>query len=457
MTVPADPIERLAQHVSETQWRHLPEPAALAAKTFLLDTIGVAAAGTAAPYADQLRTAARRWGTGGEARVIGLPERLPAPSAALLNGFHAHNQEFDCLHERAVVHAMATIVAAALAVAERRRGVSGRDLLLAAALGVDVSATIGIASRARMSFFRPATAGIFGATAAAAKLAGLDRAAILDAFGLAYSQAAGTMQSHVEGKPALALQVGMAARAAVNAVDLAALGFAGPHQVLEGPFGYFRLMEGSWELSPLLQELGKTWRISELSHKPFPTGRATHAGIDAIQRLMAREPFAPDAVKRLTLLAPPLIHQLVARAHQPEMSASYARLCFPYVGAVAITRRDVGLGDFSPERLADPALALLAARIEVAVDDNPDRNAMSPQTVRVELFSGKILQERVEHAVGNPQNPLDRDRHLAKFRQCWRSGLAPLDPAAGERLIRLVDRLEDLADIGALLDHLVPQ
>ena len=445
-----DPIERLARHVIDTRWQDLPDAAIAAAKTFILDALGVGVSGTAAPPADRVREVVRRWGSGDEATVIGGATRLPAPAAAMVNAVQTHNQEFDCIHERAVVHPLATILPAALAVAERRGGVSGRDLILAVALGVDVATTIGMASRAPLSFFRPATAGIFGVAAAVAKLEKLDHGALLDAFGLALTQAAGTMQAHVEGKPTLALTMGFAARGGIIAVDLAAAGFPGPHQVLEGRYGYFPLMEGDWQIDPAFGELGRVWRITELSHKPFPTGRATHGGIDGIQRLVRRHGLEAGAVERVTLLAPPMIHQLVGRPYRPGMQASYARLCFPYVGAVALARGGVGVGDFTTQRFSDPAIADLASRIDVVVDENPDRNAMVPQRLRVLLKSGTRLEELIEHTLGSPQNPLGRERHLEKFRHCWTSGATRRDPAAGERLIALVDCLDELAEVSEI-------
>ncbi len=446
----SDPIEALAHRVVSARWDDL-DPAAIAAlKVFVLDTLGVCVSGSAAPLADRVRATAARWGSGEEATVIGLGTRLPAPHAALVNAVQTHNQEYDCIHEPAVVHPMATVFSALLAAAERRGKVPGRDFLLALALGIDVATTIGAAARRRLSFFRPATAGVFGVAAAVGKLEGLGFGALLDALGLAYGQAAGTMQAHIEGKPSLALQMGYAARGGINAVDLAAAGFPGPHQVLEGPYGYFRLMEGAWDSAAALRDLESRWRVTQLSHKPFPTGRATHGGIDAIQRLLARESVAPEAIERATLLAPPLICQLVGRPYQAGMEVSYARLCFPYVGAVALMRGSVEVDDFAPARLADPMLAALAARIAVVDDGNADETTMTPQRLRLFLKSGRICEAVVEHILGSPSNPLGRERHLAKFRRCWAGGARPLDAERGERIIELVDRLDLAEDATAL-------
>ncbi|HUA56214.1 MAG TPA: MmgE/PrpD family protein, partial [Candidatus Sulfotelmatobacter sp.] len=305
--------ERLAEHVVATRFEHLSAAAVAAAKTFILDSFGVGVAGACAPFAVELREAATRWGAGADAGVWGGRLRLPAPSAALVNGFQIHNQEFDCVHEPAVVHALSVPQAAALAFAERAGGVPGRELLTALALGVDVAAGLGVAARAGLRFFRPATAGAFGAVAALARLAGFDANRLIDAWGIVYGQIGGTMQSHVEGKPLLPLQIGFAARAAVNAVDLAAAGLDGPRDLFEGKYGYLRLFEGAWDLEPVWRDLGRCWRIAELSHKPFPTGRATHGGLDGILQLQARHGFAAADVDAVRVIAPPLIHQLVGR------------------------------------------------------------------------------------------------------------------------------------------------
>jgi 2-methylcitrate dehydratase PrpD len=369
---------------------------------------------------------------------------------------HSHNQEFDCIHELAVVHPLTTIQSAALAYAERAQSISGRDLILALALGVDVATSIGMAAQTGLKFFRPATAGIFGVVAAVGKLAGLEQAALLDAFGLAYAQAAGSMQAHAEGGPALALQMGFAAMAGIRAVDLAKAGFPGPHAVLEGRFGYFPLFEGAWDVAPVWAELGQVWRVTQVSHKPFPSGRATHGGIDGLLQLRARHGMQANHVESVTLRAPSLIYELVGRPLQPDMQVSYARLCFAYVGALALAGGGGDLTDFYPERLADQDLHALGQRVHVVIDDNPDPNALSPQTVIVRLKNGQEHALTLPHTLGSPQRPLPYEQHLAKFRRCLTAAVQPLSVDAGDRLIAMVEQLDDLPYSHALLQPLQP-
>src|SRR5262249_39648369 len=155
--------------------------------------------------------------------------------------YQVHCQEFDCVHEGAVVHPMAAILPSLVGWAERAGGVTGETLLRAVVAGVDVATTLGLCSRAPMRFFRPANSGGFGAVAGLALLAGLSEMQTRDALGAYYGQCSGTMQAHVEASPQLALQMGFAARNALTAVELARRGMPGPRAPISGPFGYFAL------------------------------------------------------------------------------------------------------------------------------------------------------------------------------------------------------------------------
>ena len=446
-----DAILGLSEHVARTGYGDLPAAAIAATKTFLLDTIGVGVAGSAGPWVDDLVGCLEGWGASDQATVFARSTRVPAPAAALANAYQIHNSEFDCVHEGAVVHAMTAVLAATLAHAERGGGVRGRELITALALGVDVACHIGAASRSALTFFRPGTAGGFGATAAVGKLMGFDAPAMVRAMGIAYGQMCGTMQAHSEGSILLALQVGFNARNALVACDLAARGVPGVTHVLEGPFGYYRLFEGEHDAAAIRDAPGRIWRVTELSHKPFPSGRATHGLVDGLLALQRRSGFTASDVERVTVSVPPLVHHLVSRPVIDRPEPGYARLCAAYVGARALLGGTVELEDFRPPALSDAPTRALAQRFAMRVDDNPDPNALGPVTVSVELGPRRQRHElRVDHMYGSPARPMTRDAHLKKFRRNWTSGARPLDEADGERLIRLVDDLEAVGDARSL-------
>lgn len=451
-----DAIATLSDHVLGTRWEDLSAPAVRAARTFVLDSLGVGVAGSAGPWVDELVGLQGQWGTASDARVWGRGTALPAPAAAMCNAYQVHNGEFDCVHEAAVVHPMAVLLPAALAQAERQGGVSGRELVLAVVLGVDVACRLGLAARSGLRFFRPATAGAFAATAAVGRLMGFDADTLVNAMGATLGQLCGTMQAHREGSPMLALQAGFNARNAVVACDMAGRGLIAPRQVLEGPFGYFRLFEGDYDRDVLLADLGRTWRIAEVAHKPFPSGRATHGIVDAVLQLKKAHGFAPAEVTAVACRVPPLVHRLVGRPARDDMAPNYGRLCGAFVAARALLGDAVGIEDFAPAALADPETLGLARRFDIADDGNPDPNAFTPITVEVRLEGGARHRISLDVVYGNPKNPMSREAQLDKFRRNWRAAAEPLPAANAKRLIDRVDAIETVGDARELVDLLVP-
>ena len=455
MTEP-NAAQRFAAHVVQTRFSDLPEAAVERAKVFILDSLGVGVAGSSAAGAAELLSAAQRWGDGTEAAVWGRAARLPAPSAALVNAYQVHCQEFDCVCEEAVLHPMATLLPAALAYADRTGGVSGQDLITAVAVGVDVSCWIGIASTQALRFFRPATAGGFGAAAAVGRLAGLDAEGLTRAFGIQYGQTSGTMQAHVEATPVLPMQVGFNSRAALQSVDLAATGLAAPSGSIDGRFGYLPLMEGGYDLTAAWAGLGRVWQVAALSHKPYPAGRATHGAIEGVLLLRERHGFTTDQIREVVITVPPLTGSLISRPDVASPLPAYARLCTSYVVAKVLQQGALDLSDYRGAALTDPATHALATRVRVEADDNPDPNALVPQHVSVRLTDGTRHDWHCTAMLAAATRPLTRDQHLAKFRRCWQFAADRLERPAAEELIAQVDRLDEMADVRVLSSLLAP-
>ena len=392
----------------------LPPQVRADAERLLADTLAGGAAGAASPEALNLLPAVRGWGAGDEARTLSA-NKLPAPSAAFFNGFAFHCLEWDAVHEPAVVHALSAVTAALLAASDRAAGSESDDFLIALAVGVDIASGLGLSATGPMQFFRPATAGVIGAALAVARLEGLSHDQMADVLGLAYSFAGGTMQAHVEASIALPLQIGRAAQAAVQAVDLVKAGLSGPHDVLEGPFGYSKLFE-PLDLSSYAASLGTVWRISEVSIKPYPSGRASHGALGALAELQNAGAVSLETVLSVELFAPPLIHRLVGRQYQHDAPMSYNRLCLAFLAPLML--RD---GYIDP-RLND-AIPSLAEKVTVTLDENPDGNAMSPQRLVVRLKDGATIERQIEANLGSPDVPMSPTQYAAKYDLC--RALAP--------------------------------
>jgi 2-methylcitrate dehydratase PrpD len=391
----------------------LPEHVRTDAVRLLADTLAVGAAGSTAPGADGVRAVARLWGQGSEARILGTAERMPATAAAYVNAFHIHCLEWDAVHEPAVVHALSVVTAALYAAIDRRGGCDPNEALVALSIGVDVASGLGIAADTPLAFFRPATAGLIGAALAVARIEGLSRAQFDDALGLAHSHIAGTMQAHAEGSIALPLQIANAARAAVHVVDLVKNGLTGPHDALEGPFGYMTLFDRG-DLSRYTEQLGKIWRMSEISTKPYPSGRASHAVLAAIAEVRD----SPGKIQTIKAHVPPLVARLVGRPFLPDMTPAYARLCLPLLSALMRREGRIDPRRFTSATFQDPLIHEIADQLEILTDTNRDPNALSPQRLEIIYSDGRALEIAIPDTLGSPDAPMDQHQLNQKRDLC---------------------------------------
>ena len=444
-------VEAYAEHALTIRYEDMPDPARVAVKTFLLDSLGVGIAGAKSPLSSKLRKATRNWSSSREANVWGAGSlQANSHTVAFLNGFQIHCQEYDCVHEKALVHPMATILSAIMAdIDQSMQHISGRELAVAIAVAVDLATGIGSCVKSPLKFFRPANAGLFGAVLGISRLRQFDDKKIKNALGYALSFNAGTMQAHLEGKPALPLQIANTARNAITACDIAESGIDGPQDSLEGKFGYFALFEDEAHPSSMLDSLGKIWRITELSHKPFPTGRATQGGIVLMQKLRSRG-LTHESIERVQLVAPPLIERLVGRPIIKDMSPSYARLCFQYAGALALMKGDIGLSDFDENRLRDTRVLELGKRLAVTRDKSTDHSAFTPQRATATLKDGRKVEIATNDLYGSPSNPMSDTDHLSKFRNCVDFGFGKPSESIANKLIDIVDKLEKVEDVSLI-------
>lgn len=445
-----------ADHVLSVRYNELPDTSRQAARRLILDAFGVGLCGSLGQWTDELSTATASWGHAGPARVFGERQRFPAGLAAFRNAYSIHNSEFDSLHEDAVVHALTAVLPAALAMAEQKGGVSGQKLIEAVCVGVDIAAAVGLAGTRPMKFFRPAVAGGFGAVAAAGKIAGLTREQMMHAFGAQYAQSAGSMQAHEEGTMLLALQIGFNARAAVEAVDLARSGLIATRHTFEGRFGYFNLFEDQTDLWPVLRDLPVAHHIEQVVEKPFPTGRATHGAIEAVQKLLSLRDTSPADLERIEVTVSPVAYGLVGRAIKPQMPANYARLCLSYCVARCLMHGTVGPEHFTATALADEAPLQLARKITVRTFDMEGANAFGPTSVTLNYTDGMVNSETVNQAIGHPSNPLSTDLSHAKFLNNCRNAKVALPETSALELMRRILQLDQLQNTNLLMDLACP-
>lgn len=449
----SDATEALVERVKNLSFSQLPQSAIRAAKIFIADSLGVALAGHRGAFTHGLRQTLPSFGSGNDARIWGdlseASQRYPAASAAMMNAYLIHCQEFDCVHEPAVVHPMAVILAALMAECERRPEISGADLLLGVIAAVDVAASLGMASQSPLRFFRPAQCGGLGAAAALAKWASLD---IRNAFGVMLGQLSGTMQAHREGAPLLPMQIAFSARNAIVTLDLCRRGLQGAAHALEGEFGYLALFEGRYDLAHGIERLDQGFAIEQVSHKPYPSGRATHGGLHALLLLQAEHEFTASDIAAVRLYAPPLVRQLVDRKPDYNKLGSYQKLCFPYCAAALLHTGNLGVLDFEAEALAKLECFALAKKITVLPDANTDPNALAPVRIELDLTDGRRLCQSVTDVLGSPAQPLSATQHEQKFLSNWRLHFGSESGAA--YFLAQINALEEISSAAMLLSAL---
>ncbi|MEU4420736.1 MmgE/PrpD family protein [Actinoplanes sp. NPDC024001] len=394
----------------------------------VLDVLGNALAAYAEENADAAPAALRvmrRWGGVGEATVAGWRDRLPAPSAAFVNGVLAHSLDYDDTHLPSVLHPSASVVPAALAAAEA--GAPG-DLIAAIAAGIEVTNRLGMAgcdpvTGANLYFERGQHAtsicGTVGAAVAVARLYELDAARIADAIGIAASMGAGVLEANRTGGSVKRAHCGWAAHGGVVAATLAAEGLTGPPTVLEGRFGFFAAHTGRFDPGAVTDGLGERWEVLRTVYKPYPSNHFTHAGIDCALALRAQGLNPDDVVSAELGVAEPVLRTIaepVAEKARPR-SGYHAKFSGPYTVAVALTGGGglgVGLDDFAA---LDARRLELAARVQVCAD--PAATAAFPRAfagvLRVRTRSGVVLEHRVESSRGGPGHPLSVSEVMEKF------------------------------------------
>jgi len=177
--------------------------------------------------------------------------------------------------------------------------------------------------------------------------------------------------------------------------------------------------------------------------------------LDACLELARVHGFAAEQVARVEARVPPLVHHLVGRPVSEDMNPNTARLCTRYVAACALRRGTVTVADFRPPALGEAATLALARRVEIAVDDNPDANALTPVAVSIALTDGRTLETRVQAVTGNPAKPMGRDAELEKLARNFAGAAKPLPEGRAERLAARIDDLDALADVRELIACLV--
>ncbi|MFB6156430.1 MAG: MmgE/PrpD family protein [Haloferacaceae archaeon] len=453
------PTEVLVDHALAVEYDAIAPDTRDRLRRHVLDLLGivVGAREVAASSESVLDGCARLAGAGEEATTA-AGDRRPAADAALLNGTLAHSLDFDDTHRESSLHPGAPVVPAALSVAERE-GADAERFLAAVHAGYDVTCAVGRAvdpdAHYERGFHVTATCGTFGAAVAAGVTAGLDRAELVDAMGIAGSQAAGSLQFLANGAWNKRLHPGLAARRGVEAATLAAAGFEGAADPLDGADGFFRSYSGD-PTPDAVRDVSERDAVMETALKPYPCCRYMHAALDALVELS--ETVESGDVERIVADIPGpgvrLTGDPIDRKRRPANFVD-CQFSMPFGAALAVDRGAADLTAFLDAQadLDDPALRALMDATEVTTTDAVSEPFPERWAARVVVETDDETVERtVEVARGEPEDPMDWPAVETKFADLLAAADVP--DRTSEALAAAVRDLGDGGDLADLTDAL---
>ena len=447
---------RLARFVAQTSYDDLPPDVVEAVKFVVLDTIGVTAAGASTPTARKITSLAQAYGGSAVSSIIGRDVKCDPAWAAIVNGVAGHQMDYDDQSWSIGGHPSVVLLPAILALAEAR-GLSGRDVIRAYALGFECASVVGRAvnpDHYGHGWHTTGTVGAVGSTCASAALLGLDVSQIVNAIALGASSAAGLRQNF--GTDGKSFHAGNASRSGVIAAELAARGFGGDPEILEGRWGFFNVFSPA----PLRDRpsqggrLGQEWDLllPGVATKVFPSCGATHPAIGAILELRDKGLRAQD-VKRIDVRVVDMTARILDH-HRPKTGLE-AKFSMEYCIARALVSGSVVLDHFLDRNVVQPDVTSIVERTVMTVDPVLTAEWVwgTPRATElaVERNDGEILRNRADLPPGSPGN-FDRDMLNAKFDDCLRRN--PLVGSPGE-IATIVDHLDKVEVIGDLMAMLL--
>lgn len=410
----------------------LPESVVKAAEVNIYDTLACSIAGKTAPGVIELEGLVNHWGGIPEATVLWSKDRLPAPAAAWLNGVMAHARDYDDTHDKAILHAGVSVIPAALAAVEMaEEAVTGEEFLVAVVAGLEFMSRIGVATQIGLiesGFIYSSLLGYFGATVAAAKVLKFSPQQMVNAIGIAFTQAAGTHQVTRDAAMTKRMQPGFAARAAVTSVAMSKAGIRGAQRSIEGQDGLSRIyLQSSIDSEILREGLGLHYHMSDLAYKPYPCCRFNHPAIDAALKVHGQAGFDWRKVSKVEIGTNHQAWQAVGtplEVRQAPETIVQAQFSICYTVACGLVKGQVGLFDFSDEGLKQEAVQALAKKVVPYVDDEIEAGwSRNVPAARLKVFcEDGEYQAWIEHAKGSPEEPMTSEDMRVKLSGCLETG-----------------------------------
>ena len=451
------PTSDLAHFCATLHGDELPAHARERVRYLLLDHLAVTLGGSRLPSSQAVYSMLQHMmatGSTGTSTIFGRHERAEASWAAFANGIAAHGLEMDDVENASSLHPGVVVMPAALALAEQL-GSAPSDFYAAVVAGYEVTLRVGAAlnpaSAYERGFHPTAVCGALGAAAASARLLGLSPAQTNSALGIAGSMAAGSMAYLQDGAWTKRLHPGWACHAGITAARLAASGFTGPVDILEGRYGFLHAYSSASDPQQLELKPGDELAIMRVSLKPYACCRYMHGPIDCLFDIMRRHQPDPRHIARVSCGVLTGGRGLIADPIEQKRQASNivdAQFSMPLGAAVAILTGKAGLAVFTGEWIQRPAVRELMQKVDCYT--SPELDDYYPAewraSARLEMDDGTQFSAQVRYALGDPHNPLSWEQLEARFHELVAPVIA--DARKREEIVEKVRGLDDVEQVG---------
>jgi 2-methylcitrate dehydratase PrpD len=448
--------ERLGEFARDLDIEAVPPPVLALLKTHVLDTLGVMLAGSSQPDATPFVNLAAKAGGTPASTIVGRNLRVPARLAAFANGSLGRLDDFDDVLVGGFSHPTAIVLAAVIAVAERER-LSGRRVLEALLVGVEVNCRLGLAvGPAFVARGIPAfsTLGVVAAAAGVGRLLGLSVGQFASAMGIAGSTACGSHEWLSAGGSANLTSAGWAAANAVLSADLARRGFDGSHAIIESPKGLVHAFgRGDLDLDRITDGLGSRWDTTELALKAYPTCQGAQAYVHSALQLVRVDGIEHTDITQIRVTVGTGVTRTLCepiKAKRRPASAHAAKFSIPFLVAVALHDGELTLEQVAAQRLEDPAVQALADRVDHVVEPLFEAKGPVRGLVEVTLRDGRTVKVDTPASPGTADFPLSESSVLDKFR---RNALRAIPEDHDQAIVQAVSDLEHLSDIEKLTNE----
>lgn len=439
----------LAAFAVDTRWADLPDVVQRETLRALTNGLAAGFGGASDVAVDIIFRSLRRFSGGGTASLIGRADRSDMALAAFVNAATINVLDFDETHVGTIIHPIAPVAGAALALAEELNA-TGPDLLEALAIGIEAACRIGNAvspGHYARGWHISATCGVFGAALASARLLGLDRTKALHALGIASAQSSGLVETL--GTMAKSVGVGHAARAGLTSAIMASEGLEGPAAPLEGRLGFLAVTGNPAQPHRVLEGLGTQWELQRLMYKPYPCGVVLNPVIDACLALRAEPGFELASISSVEVVGSELLRArtdrpLVTQGREAQVSAQHAV-------AVSLLRGAAGAAEFSDAAVSDPAV--LGLRSKVGAVTVVPHMSEDEALVRIHFAAGVVRDHHVTTPRGSLAAPLSDAAIAEKLRALAAHGAAMVDPDA---VLTALSALASSPHIAPLMQALRP-